>query len=130
MVRNLRLKAALLTDSNLYQLMNLSQLKTILTGVPQGFILGPLLFFFIYINNLPFCTNLFMIRFTDDASCTTLHTNCFDWLIPNSVNYALTSILINFIFFLIKLNILSYTNCHAEPDFRIFINKKMKIKIF
>ena len=50
---------------------NLSTASTVTCGVPQGSILGPLLFFLMYINDLPSCLRVAAPRmFADDTSIT------------------------------------------------------------
>ena len=61
-----------LTNRQQFVLVNSekSPLQTILTGVPQGSILGPLLFL-IYINDIKFCSNIFtFLCFADDTTIT------------------------------------------------------------
>jgi len=81
-----------------------SNLNAINTGVPQGSILGPLLFL-VYINDFVNVTNFFSIRlFADDTSLTASNDNLdtlisninselprvFDWLCANKLTLNLT----------------------------------------
>jgi hypothetical protein len=53
---------------------NLSDLLNIILGVPQGSILGPLLFL-VHINDLPECSKLLSLLFADDTNLLLSHSN-------------------------------------------------------
>lgn len=66
-----------------------SSLRHIIFGVPQGSILGPLLFL-IFINDLPDATNLFVKLFADDTFLCAQNTNF--TLLENEVNTELDKV--------------------------------------
>ncbi|MBM3938923.1 MAG: reverse transcriptase family protein, partial [Sphingomonadales bacterium] len=51
-----------------------SSLKNINTGVPQGSVLGPILFL-IYVNDLPGCSDFLTLLFADDTTLVLSHTD-------------------------------------------------------
>ena len=77
-------------DINMSSIETPGQLKNLITtGVPQGSILGPILFL-IYINDLPLVSTMFdMLMYADD---TTLYCNVDKYSSNNSINIKLTKI--------------------------------------
>jgi len=81
-----------LLDRKQYTLFNSKQssLRTVTCGVPQGSILGPLLFL-LYVNDFPKASNnITTILFADDANCFTSGANITN--IMQNLNTSLTNI--------------------------------------
>ena len=94
-----------------------SSLMNIEFGVPQGSILGPLLFL-IYINDLPEATNFFIKLFADDTFLCSQNQNLLR--LENEVNHELQKVFIWLASNKLTLNI-------GKSKFMFFSNKK-KIK--
>ncbi len=98
----------------------------ILTGVPQGLILGPLLFL-LYINDLPNCNSLLSLLFADDTALIYSSDN-YDELF-NHVNTEFNKLCIYFQINKLSLHpdktkylLISHNNVPTEPQHQIFIN--------
>ena len=62
-----------------------SSCKTINIGVPQGSVLGPLLFL-IFINDMPSSNNLFTLLFADDTTMQNSHSNLNELVLSTNIN--------------------------------------------
>ena len=103
-----------------------SSLLDILTGVPQGSILGPLLFL-IYINDLPLCTTLLSKLFADDTALAESSNDLVQLF--STVNSEFHKLCTYFRRNKLSLHpaktkflLITHNNAIISPDLKIFIN--------
>ena len=94
-----------------------SSIKTISCGVPQGSVLGPILFL-LYINDMPRCTTLFTSLFADDTGLFTSSPDLNDLI--QQTNSELSKVATWFTANKLTLNV-------SKTKYLIFRTKKMPI---